>query len=79
MEMDMPKDRLTRQQYVDEVNREMALDAAYKPGMRVFLAPVGTNGANASGTNYEGEEPAVRGVWSAAEARVRARYEIEEY
>lgn len=75
----MAKPRLTRQQFVDEVNRILPEQVGWQEGMRVFLVPVGTTGRAAHGIDFEGEEPAIRGVTAAAQAKVLEQYDVEGF
>jgi hypothetical protein len=69
------KPKLTPEQFVDEVNRRLPSHSQYRPGMRIFLYPPGSNGGTASGLDFDGPD-AARGVTADIENQVMQEFDV---
>lgn len=79
----MPKQRLSRQGFADEVNRRIAKHAAYRQGMRTELTPPKAGEAAATGYTYnffgDGSEGAQRAAFAEIEKQVRDEFDTEDF
>jgi len=75
----MVKPVIAPEQFIKLVNDRLPNMLGYKPGMHVFLVPVGATGATATGYDLEPDEVGTVGAVKAACDSVLSEYDVNPY
>ncbi|MGF6444372.1 hypothetical protein [Paraburkholderia youngii] len=73
----MSKPVISREQFIDEVNKRLPSHHKYRVGMRVFLAPEGASGESATGYDRYPNDAVTSGVVAAVVNLVREDFVVE--
>lgn len=71
----MPKHRLTKDEYIAELNRQLSLDEQYQGGMEFLPAPPDASGSEMTGYDMAGPLE-WRDIYSRVAAKVREKFEV---
>lgn len=68
---------ISPEEFIAEVNKRLPNHHAYKPGMRVFLVPIGADGKRAAGYDWEPKDLDTIGAVAAVADHVRSDFVVD--